>query len=136
MPLVVLCGIPASGKSRCAKILSDQFAAAGDTVVTISDDSLGFSRDKAYAGVAKPAPPPLTAQDATSEKMVRGAVKAAVERFCSADRIVVVDSLNYIKGFRYELYCVARACATTHCVVNTPPPLCFCAMLKWLAGLC
>lgn len=33
-------------------------------------------------------------------------------------RQVVVDSLNYIKGFRYELYCVARSARTPHCVVS------------------
>jgi tRNA uridine 5-carbamoylmethylation protein Kti12 len=25
--------------------------------------------------------------------------------------------MNYIKGFRYQLYCVARAISTPHCVV-------------------
>jgi tRNA uridine 5-carbamoylmethylation protein Kti12 len=31
---------------------------------------------------------------------------------------VIADSLNYIKGFRYELYCVARALKTPHCCVH------------------
>lgn len=26
--------------------------------------------------------------------------------------------MNYIKGFRYQLYCIARAIGTPHCVVN------------------
>ena len=25
--------------------------------------------------------------------------------------------MNYIKGFRYELFCIARTCKTPHCVV-------------------
>ncbi len=33
-------------------------------------------------------------------------------------RQVVVDSMNYIKGFRYELYCVARTVGVPHCVVH------------------
>ena len=28
-----------------------------------------------------------------------------------------MDSMNYIKGFRYEFYCLMRACKTTYCVV-------------------
>lgn len=30
---------------------------------------------------------------------------------------VVLDSMNYIKGFRYELHCSARQENTQHCVV-------------------
>lgn len=33
-----------------------------------------------------------------------------------------MDSLNYIKGFRYELYCLARAAATPHVVVYCETP--------------
>jgi hypothetical protein len=40
-----------------------------------------------------------------------------VDRRLSADSVVVLDSLNYIKGFRYELYCSARTFRTPHCVV-------------------
>lgn len=32
--------------------------------------------------------------------------------------VVVLDSLNYIKGLRYQLYCTARAESTQHCVVR------------------
>ena len=28
-----------------------------------------------------------------------------------------MDSLNYIKGFRYELHCMARELRSSHCVV-------------------
>ena len=31
---------------------------------------------------------------------------------------MVLDSMNYIKGFRYQLYCMARAETTQHCVVG------------------
>ena len=46
-----------------------------------------------------------------------GSLKSAVDHRLSADSVVVLDSLNYIKGFRYELYCSARTFRTPHCVV-------------------
>lgn len=32
--------------------------------------------------------------------------------------IVILDGANYIKGWRYQLYCEAKAVRTTHCVVH------------------
>lgn len=29
--------------------------------------------------------------------------------------------MNFVKGFRYELYCIARAASTNHCVVRSRP---------------
>jgi protein KTI12 len=43
---------------------------------------------------------------------------SAVERLLTKDDIVIADGLNYIKGFRYQLYCIARAIGTPHCVVS------------------
>ena len=43
---------------------------------------------------------------------------AAVDHALDAHTVVVLDSLNYIKGFRYQLYCAARAESTQHCVVR------------------
>jgi protein KTI12 len=31
--------------------------------------------------------------------------------------IVILDSMNYIKGFRYEMFCMMRAAKTTYCVI-------------------
>ena len=36
----------------------------------------------------------------------------------SKDSILILDSLNYIKGFRYQLYCQARASSTPHLVIH------------------
>jgi len=57
-------------------------------------------------------------QDNFSEKNLRAALKAAVERQLSKETIVILDSINYIKGYRYELYCIARALRTPNCVVS------------------
>jgi protein KTI12 len=56
--------------------------------------------------------------DVNEEKKVRAALLAASERFVSKDTILILDSLNYIKGFRYQLYCQARAVATSHLVIH------------------
>lgn len=61
--------------------------------------------------------------DAREEKKARGALLSAVERTLSKDDIVIADALNYIKGFRYQLYCIARAIGTPHCVVQTGVPI-------------
>lgn len=50
--------------------------------------------------------------DAVEEKKHRAALLAASERFVTKDTIVIVDAMNYIKGFRYQLYCQARAAGT------------------------
>ena len=44
-----------------------------------------------------------------SEKNARASLKAAIERGIDNETILIADDLNYIKGFRYELFCIARA---------------------------
>jgi len=61
--------------------------------------------------------------DAAAEKMSRAALKGAIERACNGSATVIVDALNYIKGYRYELYCIVRATASTHCCVMVDAPL-------------
>ena len=36
----------------------------------------------------------------------------------SPERIVIVDSLNYIKGYRYELYCLSKHVKTPQCTLH------------------
>ena len=78
----------------------------------IDDQSLGLARD-VYA-TARP------------EKDARATFSSAVKRALSRDAIVVADGMNYIKGFRYQLYCEAKAVQTPNCVVHvgTPPDRC------------
>ena len=101
----MLCGIPASGKTKRSKELQDYFLSQQKQVVMISDDEVLSDKNKSY-------------QDSANEKETRGKIKAAVERAITKDAVVIADSLNYIKGYRYELYCVARSARTNHCVVR------------------
>ncbi len=56
--------------------------------------------------------------DSKEEKVTRGSLLAEVERIISPDVVVICDSLNYIKGFRYELFCRARTVKTPGCVIH------------------
>jgi len=56
-------------------------------------------------------------KDGHVEKKTRAIFMAAVEKAISKQTVVILDFLNTIKGFRYELYCRARSASTQHCVV-------------------
>ncbi|KAI6035990.1 chromatin associated protein KTI12 [Pisolithus microcarpus] len=80
------------------------------SVVLLSDDTLNIDRSS-YNDQEKPA---------------RGTLFTAVQRSLAQNTIVIVDSLNYIKGFRYQMYCVAREIKVRVCTVYVlaTPDLC------------
>ncbi|XP_007235727.3 protein KTI12 homolog [Astyanax mexicanus] len=105
MPLIIMCGHPCSGKTRRAQELKDYFTEkTGRKVYTVGDEGLGVDRNSVYA-------------DSQSEKNLRGALRSEVERKLNKDDIVILDSLNYIKGYRYELFCLVKHAQTPHCLV-------------------
>ncbi len=59
---------------------------------------------------------------AALEKTARAAELSAIKRVLSKHAIVIADDLNYIKGFRYQLWCEAKAagtrCCTIHCAAR------------------
>lgn len=104
MPLIVLSGPPCSGKTTRAKELYEHFTNLGKKVIIINEESLLINKNEGY-------------KDSLTEKMTRGSLKGATDRNLSKDTVVISDSLNYIKGYRYELYCIARAAGTRLLVV-------------------
>ncbi|KAJ3367695.1 kti12, chromatin associated [Allomyces arbusculus] len=112
MPLIILSGFPCSGKTRRAEQLRAHFEATPTpcpdgwpkAVHIVNDEALRISRSD-Y-------------QTAATEKQARAALLSAVERLLSPDVLVIVDAMNYIKGLRYQLYCVARNLTTPHCVIQ------------------
>lgn len=58
-----------------------------------------------------------------SEKDARATIYAAVKRVLTNKDIVILDGANYIKGWRYQLYCEAKAVRTPHCVVHIGTPI-------------
>jgi protein KTI12 len=104
MPLVVIVGIPCSGKTTLSNRLKAFFEARGSSVLLINEESLLVNKPDAYSS-------------SFTEKNLRAALKSAVERSLSPDTTVILDSMNYIKGYRYELFCIVRQTKTTQCVV-------------------
>jgi protein KTI12 len=74
----------------------------------INDQTLGLSRTVYHT--------------ARAEKDARAEGYSAVKRVLSRDDIVIADGLNYIKGFRYQLFCEAKAVQTPSCVVSRHVP--------------
>lgn len=111
-------GYPSSGKTYRSQQLLDFFrrkiSELEDPRVTklnlhhIDDQGLGLSRD-VYA-------------TARAEKDARATFSSAIKRVLGRDVIVVADGMNYIKGFRYQLYCEAKAVQTPSCVVHVGTP--------------
>lgn len=61
---------------------------------------------------------PRTVYDhARTEKETRGLAYSRARRALGKDSIVILDGMNYIKGYRYQLWCEAKESGTTSCVV-------------------
>ncbi|XP_031567489.1 protein KTI12 homolog [Actinia tenebrosa] len=115
MPLVILTGFPCSGKTKRVSELKKYLEEnKGQHVRVIDDEDGDVQRQSTY-------------HDSKREKDARGLLKSAVERLISRENIIILDSLNYIKGYRYELYCVAKAHKTTHCLIHCDTPRETCA---------
>jgi len=105
MPLVIISGHPCIGKTRFSQDLKAYLESIhACSVVLINEESLGITPAAGYSS-------------SFTEKTTRGSLKSAVDHNLSSTAWVIVDSLNYIKGFRYELYCLARTIKSTHCCV-------------------
>ena len=106
MPLLLVCGLPCSGKSSCVEkfisFLASHYPAC--SVEVLGEESLGLSRDCWFESSAR-------------EKEIRCSIRGEVERLLSPDKLVIVDSPSYVKGFRYELYCISKHARTPHCLL-------------------
>lgn len=80
----------------------------------VSDDALSISR-AVYDLSTLPA---HTRSANASEKDARASIYGAVKRVLSPRDIVVLDGLNYIKGWRYQLACEAKNVSTTSAVLQ------------------
>ncbi|MFH4974721.1 hypothetical protein AB6A40_001430 [Gnathostoma spinigerum] len=105
MPLLVITGGPSSGKTTVAcRIASDLKRRGVANVEVISDyKDIAFQRKDAA--------------DSSKEKEYRSALRSEIQKRLSKSACIIVDSLNYIKGYRYELFCQAKLVQTTYAVV-------------------
>ncbi|XP_057672706.1 protein KTI12 homolog [Diorhabda carinulata] len=110
MPLVVVTGVPSSGKTTRSLELLKFFEQQGKEVHIISElDHIlkaGFEKNSFY-------------DDKDKEKHIRGVLKSEVLKLVSSNNVVILDALNYIKGYRYELFCGTKANKCTQCTLHT-----------------
>lgn len=108
MPMIVISGLPSSGKTTRAKDLQKYFTDKGKKVHFISENisiaNAGFSKNEYFA-------------DSQKEKQVRSDIKSKALRLLNKDDVVIVDAGNYIKGYRYELFCATKAARSTQCTL-------------------
>lgn len=122
----MISGYPSSGKTYRSKQLIDFFnqkiSASNDPRISKlkvyhhNDQSLGLDRND-YA-TARP------------EKDARATFSSAIKRDLTNNALVVADGMNYIKGFRYQLYCEAKGQQTPNCVVHIGTPVDKCRELN------
>ena len=108
MPLVLTTGYPSAGKTavvnKLVHFLLEEKGWKNENLSLINDTLDGnFSRQ--------------TYQDSNSEREHRGFLRSEVQRKLSQEHLVICDSLNYIKSFRYEFFCIAKEAQTTYCVI-------------------
>lgn len=101
MPLVVLVGCPASGKSTRAAELKSFFESHKQKVVhVVSENEIvknsGIPKNEVY-------------EKSQKEKIIRADLKSNSLRNLNKNDLVIMDGGNYIKGYRYEVYCLSKA---------------------------
>mmetsp|Transcript_9622 Transcript_9622/g.16798 ORF Transcript_9622/g.16798 Transcript_9622/m.16798 type:complete len:494 (-) Transcript_9622:71-1552(-) len=135
MPSLVLTGHPCTGKTTFAHLLGARAlnhpSRAISRIVHIRESTACPDRTKSECY-----------SDSHSEKTTRAALKSEFDRAVvassnssttaanqdnggsgsnssssSSGTLVILDSLNYIKGYRYELYCISKAAGERHGVV-------------------
>ncbi|KFD53685.1 hypothetical protein M514_05390, partial [Trichuris suis] len=103
MSLVVLSGYPLSGKTALAHRLKEElpkYNCTHEVHLVLDSDSNSVMKDS------------------VAERMSRAALKSTVQRLIQPNRIVVVDSTNYLQSFRYELCCLAKECKVGFLIVR------------------
>lgn len=124
MALIIVTGYPCSGKSTTSKKILDylkvKLAQNSDSrqirIVTDSDNLDWDGRDIIYMSIPK-------------EKELRGWLRSEAQRYINLNQIVILDAAAYIKGFRYELFCMTKEAKGRYCIVEKliDPELCW----KW-----
>jgi protein KTI12 len=129
MPALILCGKPCVGKTAFCNLLKER----AEVLMTKSAQEGHENGNTNKRESSKPlervqivsetlACPDKTKreryQDSHAEKVTRGALKADFDR-CSnrQNTLILLDSSNYIKGYRYELHCISKAASDKHGIV-------------------
>jgi protein KTI12 len=106
----VLTGHPSVGKTTFAGLLSERALHHQSKLITsviiVNEESVcvDCTKSECYAS-------------SHAEKSTRSSLKAKVDRSLQEKTLVICDSLNYIKGYRYELHCLSKAAKQQHGIV-------------------
>ncbi|CAH8464386.1 unnamed protein product [Heterobilharzia americana] len=122
MPLIMLCGYPCSGKSTIAALLAESLKRIlTDSSVIIVDEFKSNNIESGKTGYDIRCD---VYSDSQREREFRGQHKSEVERALtrSQSTVVIMDAPNYIKGYRYELYCLAKSYKHQHIVLLSDVP--------------
>lgn len=110
MPLIIIVGTPSSLKSTRAMEIKEFFEKEKQkTVYIVSENDIikdsGISKNSVY-------------QESAKEKIIRADLKSNSLRKINKNDLIIMDGLNYIKGYRYELYCASKAARATQCTIH------------------
>ncbi|KIW26014.1 uncharacterized protein PV07_09144 [Cladophialophora immunda] len=129
MPLIIITGLPCSGKTYRAQQIASSLASfvtpsanepsISKRTIQIVPSHHASSDDRDRSDSSER----TTLRDqiynsASHEKTARAEEFSAIKRALSKDNVVIADGLNYIKGYRYQLWCEAKAAGTRCCVVH------------------
>jgi protein KTI12 len=130
MALVTIVGYPCSGKSTRStqlkeyferRLSSPEYGGPKLRVVVVDDEGSHVPRtvyDGASYGPLSSTELMGIGVDSRIEKSGRANLYSAVTRFLGQDTLLICDSMNYIKGFRYQMYCAAREAHARVCTVS------------------
>lgn len=110
MPSLIITGHPCVGKTTFSHLLISRALAhpSISNVVHITESSsCQLSKKECYTS-------------SHAEKETRAALKSKFDQAITngnTSTLVILDSLNYIKGYRYELYCISKAAGERHGVI-------------------
>ncbi|CAK40307.1 uncharacterized protein An09g04530 [Aspergillus niger] len=122
MPLIVLTGYPCSGLTYRAHQLATQLEETQTELFNTGALPSSKPRYKIHVVPTHDPSHPRTVYDhARTEKETRGVAYARAKRALGKDSFVILDGMNYIKGYRYQLWCEAKALGTTCCVDTSNP---------------
>ena len=136
MPSLLLCSYPSTGKTTFANLLAERAlnhkSKSIRNVIIVNEEMARPDQTKASCY-----------ENAAAEKFTRAALKNEFDKYCRSSStfrspsdlkspmlkdhndeaktkestLVILDSMNYIKGFRYELHCIAKAAGQKHAVI-------------------
>ncbi|RDW67332.1 putative RNA polymerase II Elongator complex associated protein Kti12 [Aspergillus mulundensis] len=125
MPLIILTGYPCSGLTHRAHQLAKGLEETQSQL--FANGTIPPSKSKYKIHVVSTHDNvnyPRTVYDtARTEKEARGLAYTRAKRMLGRDSFVILDGMNYIKGYRYQLWCESKALGTTCCVVHVGTPI-------------